>query len=232
MNAMECIRKIFNILVFVSLSFFSGQVQSQQKYYDYTKFLPHSYTSDFSLGVDVILNGKLKLNSETFKIKLSTQDDPGFLSVFEGREWIEVRQSGIAKIGKKTSNFRMVQLFDPKTKLLNYEINRDEREIKFYQWAELPESLRSGESKKVGRSEERDFEGNIISNGEVSIRLVANKRGFEFCSFEKSRKVKDLQVESIESCDQFNKQYKIIGVKIKINDGESIFLLSGTVNLR
>lgn len=215
---------------FVGLA--SGGVYAQGVGVDYARFLPWSYTDGFKRGLEVTLSGKARVDSQDVEVSAFIAQQAGARSSFAGKDWIEVKLSASVKFGPEETEISQIQLYDPRTQLQAFEIDLREHTIKSYEWTALPKTLRSGEVKQVARTQEKDKDEKVLSEGTISYRLTVHTLGYEFCRIEVTREVESDDEKSIEDCDQFSRGGRISGSRVVLKlDEDTTVELTGKLKL-
>jgi len=206
----------------------AGGVLAQGIEVDYARYLPSSYTDGFKRGFEIRFSGKARVDSQDLEVTGSVEQQAGTASRFGGKDWIEVKQSGYMKFGPEETEVALIQLYDPRTRLQAFEIDSKDQKIKSFDWMALPKTLRLGEIRLVGRTQEKDKDEKLVSEGTISYRLTTNKFGHEFCRIEVTRDLESNEETGVEDCDQFSRSGRISGSRVVIRvDEDTTIELTG-----
>ena len=206
-----------NLIGFLALlMFFPKFAYAQPDLIGYAEFLPDRYTANFKKGVQSKLTGTAIIEKQKMVVEMSLSQEAGSVSKYDGKQWIQVKSSGSAKLGSESVNVSLIQYYDLKTKLKIYEINVDEEKTTKYEWRSIPKYLRFGDLVEVGSYKEKDKSGKLVGIGIMSYRLVQQTNGYEFCQIESGKDLESDEHEIVEDCDQFTQDKKLTGQRVKV----------------
>jgi hypothetical protein len=210
-----------NLIGFVALLlFFSKFAYAQTDRMSFAEFLPDRYTANFKKGVESKLIGTAVIEKKKMAAEMLLSQDAGSVSKYDGKQWMQIKSSGSAKLGSESVNVSLVQYYDLNTKLKIYEVNVDEEKTTQYEWRSIPKYLRFGDLVEVGSYKEKDKSGKLVGIGIMSYRLVQITNGYEFCQIESGKDLESDEHEVVEDCDQFTQDKKLSGQRLKVKIGK------------
>lgn len=190
-----------------------------------------NYTNGFSRGFDLRVDMQISDSGQVTKAVMNIQQGTGKPTKRFGQDWTGVQVTGDTIIREEKMEVRFLDLYNPKTKLLQHSIDLDGETVTSYQWINPPKSMQAGQKLKVATVSEKDQTGKTVLSGDVEFLLAKAAKGFEFCTIETTKNTDTSEREIVKTCEQFDSNKKITGLAYEVRLG-SHSVTTGTGKIR
>jgi hypothetical protein len=195
------------------------------------KFQIKTYTKNFTIPVKYKLSGFLIDEGVKKKFDVEIMNDRGRKGEYEKKSWIVVEQKGTATVGDSKVTLATNLYYDNATGLLSHQLYLEDGNVDSYMWSNYPNSIRLGDTIKVGKVFEKNKKGKLLAAGDVEISSRVVDGQVEICQVNRTKSFDKLQKKMVTyDCERFTREGSPTRTSIENQeDGKTSSFVEGDV---